>query len=323
MLSILLFSYVINLTPFIYINVRSVKEMRQQLQENLEKRIEQLLTSQRNSLENNDKFEFKKALLRERQGEVVKVKAKGEISNVVKLEDEKEKVVYHVHLRYLINQKNKLYIEEEIEERHAEFYKGVLVEDFEMNPYVTNLDEVSFREDEEEGDLSTDEERLSFRYDRLKAVQYAEKWWNSYNPAYKKFDVDCTNYISQCIRAGGAPMTGYPNRSKGWWMQNNNWSYSWSVANAMRLYLQGNQKGLRAKEIKDPEQLLLGDVICYDFQGDGRFDHTTIVTAKDALGMPLVNAHTYNSRMRYWSYKDSTAYTPNIKYKFFSIVDDV
>ena len=26
--------------------------------------------------------------------------------------------------------------------------------------------------------------------------------------------------------------------------------------------------------------------------------------------------------MRFWSYEDSTAYTPNIKYKFFTIVDD-
>jgi hypothetical protein len=46
------------------------------------------------------------------------------------------------------------------------------------------------------------------------------------------------------------------------------------------------------------------------------------VTGKDASGMPLVNAHTYNSRMRYWAYEDSTAYTPNIKYKFLSITDD-
>ena len=38
--------------------------------------------------------------------------------------------------------------------------------------------------------------------------------------------------------------------------------------------------------------------------------------------MPLVNAHTFNSRMRYWNYEDSTAYTPNMKYRFFTIVDD-
>ena len=79
--------------------------------------------------------------------------------------------------------------------------------------------------------------------------------------------------------------------------------------------------GLRGKEVQDPRELILGDVICYDF-GDGRINHFTIVTGKDAFGMPLVNAHTTNSRLRYWAYEDSSAYTKNIKYKFFTIVDD-
>ena len=48
---------------------------------------------------------------------------------------------------------------------------------------------------------------------------------------------------------------------------------------------------------------------------------TAIVVAKDGHAMPLVNANTYNSRMRYWAYEDSTAYTPKIKYDFFHIVD--
>ena len=117
-------------------------------------------------------------------------------------------------------------------------------------------------------------------------------------------------------------MRGYPNRSNGWWMQHNTWSFSWSVANALRWHIPGSKFGLRGREAASAEKLKLGDVICYDFQGDGRFDHTTIVTGHDADGMPLVNAHTYNSRMRYWAYEDSTAYTPNIKYKFLTITDD-
>ena len=116
-------------------------------------------------------------------------------------------------------------------------------------------------------------------------------------------------------------MRGYPNRGTGWWLQHNNWSYSWTVAHSLRLYLANSKSGLRAKEVSSPDQLLLGDVICYDFEGDGRYNHNTMVTAKDAYGMPLVNANTYNSRMRYWAYEDSSAYTPNIKYKFFTIVD--
>ncbi len=164
-----------------------------------------------------------------------------------------------------------------------------------------------------------EELRSPFNYDRREAVRYAEQWWDSYNPAYKHFDVDCTNYISQCLRAGGAPMLGQHNRSKGWWYSGKSWSYSWAVAHSLRWYLSGARKGLIASEASEANQLSPGDIICYDFQGDGRFDHTTIVVNKDSQGEPLVNAHTTNSRQRFWAYTDSTAYTPNIQYKFFHI----
>jgi hypothetical protein len=250
--------------------------------------------------------------------EIVKVKGLGKIIDTIE-DKEMGKVRYQVHSQYLIKHKSGLYVEEEIEMREAEFYKGILVEDIEINPYSDRQAESKAIQ---VGDDSFIEERQLFKYDRLKAVQYAERWWNDYNPAYEKFDVDCTNYISQCLHAGGAPMSISSNRAKGWWMKQHNWSFSWTVANSMRWYLPGAKSGLRAREVDHPEELQLGDVICYDFQGDGRFDHTTIVTKKDQDGMPLVNSHTYNSRMRYWAYEDSTAYTDQIKYKFFMIVDD-
>lgn len=289
--------------------------MRNQLQELLEKRVQQCVAFHRDSNSNCEKIETKKECLSKRSGEIVKAKASGKIKSRYD-ENEVEKVLYHVHFQYLINHKGNLYIEEEVEERIAEFYKGTLVDDTELNVYDLLEDQSpTINVDDEE------EDRSHFVYDRLKAVRYAERWWNDYNPAFKKFEVDCTNYISQCLHAGGAPMLGYPNRSKGWWIRQNNWSYTWTVANALRWFLPGDRKGLSAKEVSSPDQLKLGDVICYDFQGDGRFDHTTFVTGKDSDGMPLVNAHTTNSRMRYWAYEDSTAYTPNIKYKFFHIND--
>ncbi|WP_026583265.1 amidase domain-containing protein [Bacillus sp. J33] len=292
--------------------------MRDQLQELLVKRVQQCVSHSRSSIHTCPKIEQKKESLLSRSGEIVKAQATGKVTKVGKEKDDVKPVEYKVHFKYLIKHKGLLYMEEEIEERTAEFYKGVLVEDQEKNPFK------DIRIAGEDFSLENEEEeiRLEYRYERMKAVQYAEKWWNSHNPAYKKFEVDCTNYISQCLHAGGGPMRGYPNRGKGWWMRSENWSFSWSVANSMRWYLPGSKTGLRAKEVSSPDQLLLGDVICYDFQGDGRFDHTTLVTGKDAAGMPLVNAHTYNCRMRYWAYEDSTAYTPNIKYKFFSITDD-
>ena len=163
-------------------------------------------------------------------------------------------------------------------------------------------------------------ERLAYTYDRRRAVQYAERWWNEFNPAYQKFTDDCTNFISQCLHAGGIPMSGIPNKKKGWWMRGKSWSYSWTSAHAFYLLLAGSS-GIWTKKVSNPQELQIGDIICIDFEGNARFDHSLIVTAKDANGMPLVNAHTTNSRHRYWSYEDSSRYTPNIVYKFFAILN--
>jgi hypothetical protein len=285
--------------------------MKEQLQKYLQCRLDQCVLNDRDVV--CPKIERKKELSSKRNAEIVKVIGKGWIKKTVEHGDHTE-VLYQTQLTYLVKQLDLFYIEEEIESRIATFAEKKLVDDREVDVvYEENHDAIDVYQDE----------RVSYpyTYDRQKAVQYAERWWNSYNPAYKQFEVDCTNYISQCLHAGGAPMRGYPNRGRGWWMMHNNWSYSWSVANSLRLYLTHSTVGLKAKEVYSPDELLLGDVICYDFQGDGRYDHNTIVTGKDAYGMPLVNAHTTNSRLRYWSYEDSSAYTPNIQYKFFSIVD--
>lgn len=283
------------------------------LEDKLNERVQQFVGRQKI---NDDKIEKKRELMAKRKAEIVKVTARGKVT-ARESDGDHVYLFYNVHLKYLIKQKGRMYIEEEMEQRKASFYKGGIFDDIEQ-PIIYDQD----HRDDETLFSGDSDERVPFQYDRLQAVQYAERWWNDYNPAYIKFEVDCTNYVSQCLHAGGAPMRGYPNRTRGWWMQNNNWSFSWSVANALEVYLRSSTTGLRAKEVDDPLELQLGDVICYDFQGDGRFDHNTIVTGKDANGMPLVNAHTYNSRMRYWAYEDSTAYTPNIKYKMYSIVDD-
>ncbi|MGG3914879.1 amidase domain-containing protein [Rossellomorea vietnamensis] len=273
-------------------------------------------TSRSQSDYESDKVRRKKTSCQERHAEIVKVDATGKVLRITQESNETQTILYDVHYKYLIKQGALLYLEEEVENRRAVFYNENLYEDGEIQIQREESGK------EEESATHEEEERVTYRYDRLSAVQYAERWWNSYNPAFKKFENDCTNYISQCLHAGDAPMRGYPTKGKGWWMRNQNWSYSWTVANSLRWYIPNSTIGLRGRLVDDPKELKLGDVICYDFEGDGRFDHTTIVTGKDATGEPLVNAHTFNSRMRYWKYEDSTAYTPNMKYRFFTIVDD-
>lgn len=154
-------------------------------------------------------------------------------------------------------------------------------------------------------------------YNRQVAVEYARKWWNSANPAYPTFQVDCTNFISQCLRAGGLKMSGYPDRAKGWWIQGRNWSYSWSVAHALRWYLESSKQ--LARRVYSIAELKLGDIIFIDFEGDGRMNHSLIVTSF-INGEPYVHAHTSNSANRHYLYKDSSAYTPNIQYYFYHIL---
>ncbi len=156
-------------------------------------------------------------------------------------------------------------------------------------------------------------------YNREQAVVYANTYWNSHNPAYRFFATnDCTNFISQCLAEGGFPMESSGDRKRGWWYRKkgttHNWSYSWAVAHSFYYYLRR-----KAHAVLQANQLQIGDIICYDFEGDGRFNHSTIVTHKDKNGEPYVNAHTVNSQQRYWVYRDSYNWTPNIKYAFFHI----
>lgn len=168
-------------------------------------------------------------------------------------------------------------------------------------------------------------------YNRRAAVDYARKWWNGRNPNYPAFAVDCTSFISQCLLAGGAPMRGAPDRGKGWWItggwrgsgghySHETWSYSWSVSHSLRWYLETSTTGLTAKQVASASELQIGDVIFYDFQGTGVIDHSTIVTSI-RNGIPYVHAHTNDSENRHYQYRNSGAYTPNIKYYFYRISD--
>ncbi|WP_106498166.1 amidase domain-containing protein [Lentibacillus sp. Marseille-P4043] len=266
---------------------------------------------------NNEKWwEQKKLLCKERGVEISRIQGKGHIFQKLRY-DHRSTYQYLLHLSFLMKQDDFFYREEQVLPLQFRLNHDYEIEHLQMERQPESAEKSVSMPTEDERNL----EEYRFSYDRLAVVKYAERWWNSYNPAYRTFNVDCTNYVSQCLYAGGAPMWGAPDRGRGWWYQNgnDNWSYSWSVAHSLRWYLSGSTQGLKGKELQTADELMPGDVICYDFEGDGRWNHNTIVVAKDANGMPLVNAHTSNSRNRYWSYEDSTAWTPKINYKFFRI----
>ena len=67
------------------------------------------------------------------------------------------------------------------------------------------------------------------------------------------------------------------------------------------------------------EDLSIGDIIFYDFNGDGKFQHSTIIVEKNGETI-LVNAHSPDSYHRLYSYEDSAVYTPNVKYSYIKII---
>lgn len=225
---------------------------------------------------------------------------------------------YIFHTRYFLKQTD-LYFEEDQHERQIAIENGEILYDIPF-PIDNQVENFELEEDDLGENESLDRNN---RYNRFNAVKYAETWWDGHNKEYPLYANDCTNFISQCLRAGGIRMVGMPKPGTGWWYRNHsNSSYSWRVAHALRRFLPSPKTGIKAEEVPSPKDLTLGDIIVYDFEGDGVWNHCTIVVAKDENGEPLVNAHTVNSRKRYWSYYDSSAFTENIKYKFFHFVDD-
>lgn len=163
------------------------------------------------------------------------------------------------------------------------------------------------------------EEQYRAAYDPTRAFRYAEQWWNDHNLRFQNMGVDCTNFVSQVLYAGGYPMARVGDRANGWWYRfgaHPSWSYSWAGANALAGHLRASRAPFRTRLAQTPEELSVGDVICYDWKGTGQFGHNTVVVGHDEGGRPLVDAHTVNSHQRYFSYEDSYAWTPRTQYLF-------
>ncbi|PEJ57065.1 hypothetical protein CN692_14300 [Bacillus sp. AFS002410] len=256
-------------------------------------------------------------LYNKRNVSLVKVYGNLEVSNLWS-ENDITYINYTLHTRYFLKQTD-LYFEEDQEERQMAIEKEEILYDIAF-PVDYHLEPFEVEEEEDIGESESIDRNSG--YNRFNAVKYAETWWDGHNKEYPLYANDCTNFISQCLRAGGVKMVGMPKPGAGWWYRNHsNSSYSWRVAHALRRFLPNAKSEIKAEEVSSQMQLSLGDIIIYDFEGDGIWNHCTMVVAKDENGEPLVNAHTVNSRKRYWSYYDSTAFTENIKYKFFHIID--
>lgn len=150
----------------------------------------------------------------------------------------------------------------------------------------------------------------SFSWDA--AAAYARKWALSYNPDYTQFTNDCTNFISQALRAGGWTYVGSEfsrTSNTTWYYGYLSQSYTWAGAHNHWAFHANMDRSWVAEQMA---WLYVGEPISIDFTGDGHIDHTVLVTYKDASNNLYVSYHTNNNLDRPMTY----FYTnyPNAKY---------
>jgi hypothetical protein len=131
-------------------------------------------------------------------------------------------------------------------------------------------------------------------YSTSPALAYMRQWLWGYNPDYRKFagvGGDCTNFVSQVLRAGGwADVSGFYTSDSAWWYNWTNQSYTW--AGAQNLYNYINQSG-RATFAASTRDMLAGDIVQFrlgDYLPDA-IHHSAVVDASDGLGNIWISYH--------------------------------
>ncbi len=156
-------------------------------------------------------------------------------------------------------------------------------------------------------------------YNGTSAALYAYTYWgpysSNYNPNYRVYSNDCTNFVSQAMKYAGWPYDTYGDRTL-----NNTWyyglfssttSYSWAGANNFFWFFNQSGRGYYARYFQD---MLRGDVLQADWgpTPDGVINHSMIVTKKDSYGTIYLTYHTNNTKDR--SIKDIAAQNPGTNF---------
>ncbi len=137
-------------------------------------------------------------------------------------------------------------------------------------------------------------------YNINEAVKYGLKYATEINPEfgnYEKWGGDCTNYVSQCLLAGGIPFDreGIDVRYKWYWYSEGERTPSWTAANSLKFYMKNNNVnqdgglslGLKAVLIGE-EGILRGDIVQL-VDGNDHAYHSMIVTGYLVQGDQVVD----------------------------------
>lgn len=134
-------------------------------------------------------------------------------------------------------------------------------------------------------------------------INYAKKWAFSRNPAYYDFQNiggDCTNFVSQCLYAGGAVMNY--TRDTGWYYSSlNDRAAAWTSVEYFYKFIVTNKGVGPFGRVIPLDRIRPGDVI--QLGTNSRFYHTLLVVNIHGR-IPYIAAHTFDAFNR-----PLTAYT--------------
>jgi hypothetical protein len=138
-------------------------------------------------------------------------------------------------------------------------------------------------------------------YDYKAMAAYAQKYWKNYNPAYPDFNGeadggDCTNFVSQVLKAGGwKHVPGDGTDYHKWFGNSEIQSDSFVGVNEFSWFALSSK---RVTSLANVYQMDVGDVLQMDFNRDGSKDHSMIVTYRSPQGVPYVTYHSTNTYNR-------------------------
>jgi hypothetical protein len=138
--------------------------------------------------------------------------------------------------------------------------------------------------------MKTNQSILEYR--REEARDYALKWALNPNPQfydYTSLGGDCTNFASQALWAGGSLMN-YDPQSGWYYIDPNRKSSSWTGVNFLYDFLMTNRSRGPFAALVQPQDLRIADLIQLSFHGDGKFNHTVVITG---LEPPFTPEHIY------------------------------
>ena len=138
-------------------------------------------------------------------------------------------------------------------------------------------------------------------YSIYDAIAYADKWHENINTeVYRDAEPDCTNFVSQCLVAGGIKETDGWNKNHTRYLTGYTDAYNTFVnVGLLKSYLSktgysvGETVFCDSNEIKE-WNISAGDILQLDFEGDGVWDHSLFCLGLDANGQVLVACHTPN-----------------------------